>query len=54
VPIAVFTRSDLEHLAIALLQGEMPLPKPVRLLGGISLSPLKDNQQAEPQFDLQI
>jgi DNA polymerase-4 len=35
VPIAVF--GDLEHLAIALLQGEMPLPKPIRLLG-VSLS----------------
>jgi DNA polymerase IV len=37
VPIAVSTCSDLQHFAIALLQGEMLLPKPVRLLGGISL-----------------
>jgi hypothetical protein len=32
-------RNDLEQLAIALLQHEMPIPKPVRLLG-VSLSSL--------------
>jgi impB/mucB/samB family C-terminal domain len=33
VPVAVSSRSDLELLPIALLENEMPVPKPVRLLG---------------------
>jgi DNA polymerase-4 len=33
VPVAVASRGDLERLSIALLQNEMPVPKPVRLLG---------------------
>ena len=33
VPVAVTSCSDLERLSIALLQNEMPIPKPVRLLG---------------------
>src|SRR5580692_1059712 len=37
VPIAVSSRSDLESLALALLRNEIPVPKPVRLLG-VSLS----------------
>jgi DNA polymerase-4 len=40
VPFAVSSRSDLERLSIALLQNEMPVPKPVRLLG-VSLSSLQ-------------
>jgi hypothetical protein len=40
MPIAVSSRSDLERLSIALLQNEMPLPNPVRLLG-VSLSALQ-------------
>jgi len=53
VPVAVSSRSDLEHLSIALLQSEIPLPKPVRLLG-ISLSSLQGNDQVEPQLGLPI
>ena len=53
VPIAVSSRSDLERLSIALLQNEMPVPKPVRLLG-VSLSSLQDEPQAEPQLGLPI
>jgi len=34
-------------------QSEMPLPKPVRLLG-VSLSSLQDEVQVEPQLDLPI
>jgi nucleotidyltransferase/DNA polymerase involved in DNA repair len=33
VPVAVSSRSDLERLAVALLQNEIPSPKPIRLLG---------------------
>ena len=33
VPAAVSSRSDLERLAVALLRIEIPVPKPVRLLG---------------------
>ena len=40
VPVAISNRSDLERLSVALLQKEMPLPKPVRLLG-VSLSSLQ-------------
>jgi DNA polymerase-4 len=37
VPVAVSSRNDLERLAVALLQNEIPSAKPVRLLG-VSLS----------------
>jgi DNA polymerase IV len=53
VPVAVLSRMDLERLSVALLQNEMPLPKPVRLLG-VSLSSLQGGDQAEPQLDLPI
>jgi DNA polymerase-4 len=53
VPVAVSSRSDLERLSVALLQNEMPLPKPVRLLG-ISLSSLQGDEQTEPQLGLPI
>jgi DNA polymerase-4 len=53
VPVAVSSRSDLEHLSIALLQNEMPVPKPVRLLG-VSLSALQGELQDEPQLGLPI
>jgi DNA polymerase-4 len=53
VPVAVSSRSDLERLSIALLQNEMPLPKPVRLLG-VSLSSLQGEVQEEPQLGLPI
>jgi hypothetical protein len=43
----------LERLSIALLQSEIPLPKPVRLLG-VSLSSLQGNDQVEPQLGLPI
>ena len=53
VPVAVSSRSDLEQLSIALLQNEIPLPKPVRLLG-VSLSSLQGDEQEEPQLGLPI
>jgi DNA polymerase-4 len=53
VPAPVSTRRDLERLSVALLQNEMPLPKPARLLG-ISLSSLQSDDRAEPQLGLPI
>jgi DNA polymerase-4 len=53
VPLAVSSRSELEHLAVALLQNEMPAPKPVRLLG-VSLSSLQSDHKDEPQLGLPI
>jgi len=53
VPTAISNRDDLERLSIALLQNEMPFPKPVRLLG-VSLSSLQDDEQHEPQLGLPI
>jgi DNA polymerase-4 len=53
VPVAVSSRRDLERLSVALLQNEMPLPKPVRLLG-VSLSALLGDEQEEPQLGLPI
>ena len=54
VPVAVSSREDLERLSIALLQNEMPVPKPVRLLG-VSLSSLQgDDDQEESQLGLPI
>jgi DNA polymerase-4 len=53
VPVAVSSRSDLERLSVALLQNEMPVPKPVRLLG-VSVSSLQSEVQAEPQFNLPL
>jgi nucleotidyltransferase/DNA polymerase involved in DNA repair len=52
VPSAVSSRYDLEALSIGILQNEMPLPRPVRLLG-ISLSSLQGDEQ-EPQLSLPI
>jgi DNA polymerase-4 len=52
VPVAVSSRSDLERLSIALLQNEIPLPKPVRLLS-VSLSSLQGDED-EPQLGLPI
>ena len=53
VPVAVSSRSDLEGLSVALLQNEMPVPKPVRLLG-VSLSALQHGDDAEPQLALPL
>jgi DNA polymerase IV len=53
VPVAVSSRGELERLSIALLQNEMPVPKPVRLLG-VSLSSLQGGRQEEPQLGLPI
>jgi DNA polymerase IV len=46
VLVAVSNRCDLEHLSVALLQNEMPVPKPVRLLG-VSLSSLQDEDESD-------
>jgi DNA polymerase IV len=51
VPVAISNHSDLERLLVALLQNEMPLPKPVRLLG-VSLSSLQHADDAKPQLAL--
>ena len=51
VPVAVSGRSELERLSVALLKNEMPVPKPVRLLG-VSLSALQHVDDAEPQLAL--
>ncbi|WP_315771327.1 MULTISPECIES: DNA polymerase IV [unclassified Bradyrhizobium] len=48
---AVGSREDLARLSVALLQSEMPLPKPVRLLG-VSLSSLQ--QQNDAGADAQL
>jgi DNA polymerase-4 len=53
VPIPVSSRSHLEQLAVALLQHEMPVPRPVRLLG-VSLSALQDEPQVGSQLGLAI
>src|ERR1700727_2548331 len=53
VPLAVSSREDLERLSVALLQNEIPVTKPVRLLG-ISLSSLQADDRAEPQLGLPI
>jgi DNA polymerase-4 len=53
VPVAVSSRSDIERLSIALLQNEMPLAKPVPLLG-VSISSLQTGQQDESQLGLPI
>jgi DNA polymerase-4 len=53
VPVAVSSRADLERLSIAMLQNEMPVPKPVRLLG-VSLSSLQGDDQEESQLGLPI
>jgi DNA polymerase-4 len=52
VPVAVKSREGLEQPAVALLH-EMPVPRPVRLLG-VSLSSLQGNDRDEPQFGLPI
>jgi DNA polymerase IV len=49
--VPVSSRSDLEHLSTTLLQNEMPVPKPVRLLG-ISLSAQPQVDHTEPQLAL--
>ncbi|MGY3692201.1 DNA polymerase-4 [Bradyrhizobium sp. USDA 3240] len=52
-PVAVAERSELERQVVALLQKEMPVHKPVRLLG-VSLSSLQGEDRAGAQFDLPI
>jgi DNA polymerase IV len=54
VPTVAFSsRSDLQRLSVALLQNEMPVAKPVRLLG-VSLSSLQGDDEEEPQLGLPI
>lgn len=53
VPVAVASRDDLERLSVALIQNEMPVRKPVRLLG-VSLSSLQGDDEDEAQLGLPI
>jgi hypothetical protein len=53
VALAVSSRSDLDRLSISLLQNEMPLPRPVRLLG-VSLSSPQGDDQEESQLGFPI
>jgi DNA polymerase-4 len=53
VPITVSSRSDLERLAVALLQNEIRFLKPVRLLR-VSLSSLQGEDEQEPQLGFPI
>jgi DNA polymerase-4 len=53
VSTAIANRDDLAHLALGLLEDNMPLPKAVRLLG-VSLSSLQGADDAEPQLDFGI
>ena len=53
VPAPVSTRDHLERLVVDLLRVEMPLPKPIRLLG-VSLSSLQTEAGSEPQLVLPI
>ena len=48
---AVSSHAELERIALSLLKNEMPIPKPVRLLG-VSLSALQHADDAEPQLAL--
>src|ERR1700744_5132652 len=53
VAAAVASRGDLERLSVALLEAELPVPKPVRLLG-VSLSSLQGDARQNPQLDLPV
>lgn len=53
IPTAVSTREDLERLAVAMLQNQIPMPKPVRLLG-LSLSSLDGAEHEVSQLELPI
>ena len=49
VPVAVSSRSDLERLSIALLQNEMPVPKPVHVAEVWDKMPGEDSCPFEPK-----
>jgi DNA polymerase-4 len=53
VSTVIANRGDLAHLAIGLLEDNIPFPKAVRLLG-VSLSSLQGEDDAEPQLDFGI
>jgi DNA polymerase-4 len=53
-PVAVSSREDLERLSVALLRNEIPVPKPVRLLGVSLSSLLQDEDLEQPQLGLPI
>jgi DNA polymerase IV len=53
VSSAVSDREDLAHLAISLLEDNMPLPKAVWLLG-LSLSTLQGENVTQPQMDFGV
>lgn len=50
---AISSREELRDLTIGLFEAEMPISKPVRLLG-VSLSSFQTGADAEPQLDLPI
>jgi DNA polymerase-4 len=51
VPAAISSHAELERIALSLLKNEIPVPKPVRLLG-VSLSALQHADDAEPHLAL--
>ncbi|MGY4622741.1 nucleotidyltransferase/DNA polymerase involved in DNA repair [Bradyrhizobium sp. USDA 4486] len=53
VSASLSSRAELERLAIGLLKAEIPISKPVRLLG-VSLSSLQTTTEPEPQLHLPI
>lgn len=53
VPAAISERADLERMSISLLRNEMPVPKPVRLLG-VSLPSLQGDDPEQSQLGLPI
>jgi DNA polymerase IV len=52
-PVAVSSREDLQRLSVTLRQNEMPMQKPVRLLG-VSLSSLQGEDGEDGQLGLPI
>ena len=50
-PTTVSSQAELKGVVIGLLKNEMPVPKPIRLLG-VSLSALQQLDDAEPQLAL--
>lgn len=53
VPAAISNRADLERMSISMPRNEMPVPKPVSLLG-VSLSSLQGDDREEAQLGFPI